>query len=166
MSRTAHREIENDLRSSLPRCRRKSRSCRRATTKLQRRVYKREVLLDVKYTLKIYYSVESVGESLRALMSRIINYRLPKERKLTFYISSINVEPPDKIYWKVRNTGQRPLEEKCREVTLGWIAARQITETSNFDGDHFFRVLCGKERRLCCERTRRCSNLTAAVNLH
>ncbi|AWT09175.1 nucleotidyltransferase [Stutzerimonas frequens] len=110
--------------------------------------------LDIQYTLRVDYSVESVGESLRALMSRVIDYRLPKEKKLTFYISEIDVEPPFKIYWKVRNTGPEAIARKMQRGNIVIDSgARQITERSNFDGDHFVECYAVKNG-VCVARGR------------
>ncbi|MDA3347797.1 SMODS domain-containing nucleotidyltransferase [Pseudomonas aeruginosa] len=125
----------------------------------RQQAYKEEFInekfsLDIKYSLKIDYSVESVGESLRALMSRVIDYRLPKEKKLTFYIVSDNVEPPYKIYWKVRNTGREAVKRKMQRGNIVIDSgARQITETSNFDGDHFVECYAVKNG-VCVARGR------------
>ena len=110
--------------------------------------------LDIKYSLEVDYSVQSVGESLRALMSRVIDYRLPKERKLTFYISKMDVQPPFDIYWKVRNTGPEAIKRNMRRGNIRMDSgAHQITETSNFDGDHYVECYAVKNG-VCVARGR------------
>ncbi|MDD1012201.1 nucleotide-binding domain-containing protein [Pseudomonas rubra] len=63
--------------------------------------------------------------------------RLPKQRELTFWVAEIDVPPPYKIYWKVKNVGPQAIE---RNMIRGEIRIdsghRQITEHSTFQGDH------------------------------
>src|SRR5690606_30930587 len=94
------------------------------------------------------------SDKLRNLMSRVISYRIPKERELTFWVSEIDVPPPYKIYWKVKNVGSEAIS---RDMIRGDIrmdsGSHQITERSNFQGDHYVECFAVKES-VCVARGR------------
>lgn len=110
--------------------------------------------LDIQYTLRIDCSVKNEGDRLRNLMSRVIAYRIPRQRELTFWVSEIDVPPPYKIYWKVKNVGPQAIE---RDMIRGQIRIdsgyRQITEHSTFQGDHYVECYAVKEN-VCVARSR------------
>jgi len=110
--------------------------------------------LDIQYTLRIDCSVKNEGDRLRNLMSRVIAYRIPKQRELTFWVAEIDVPPPYKIYWKVKNVGPQAIE---RDMIRGEIRMdsghNQITEHSTFQGDHYVECYAVKEN-VCVARSR------------
>lgn len=87
-------------------------------------------------------------------MSPVMTYRIPKERELTFWVAEIDVPPPFKIYWKVKNVGPQAIE---RDMIHGEIRIdsghRQITEHSTFQGDHYVECYAVKEN-VCVARSR------------
>ncbi len=110
--------------------------------------------LDIQYTLRIDCTIKNEEDRLRNLMSRVISYRIPRQRELTFWIAEINVPPPYKIYWKVKNVGPQAIE---RNMIRGNIRIdsghNQITEHSNFEGDHYVECYAVKEN-VCVARGR------------
>lgn len=110
--------------------------------------------LDIQYNLRIDCSVKNEGDQLRNLMSRVIRYKIPKERELTFWVAEIDVPPPYKIYWKVKNVGPQAIE---RNMIRGDIrmdsGPHQITERSSFQGDHYVECFAVKEN-VCVARSR------------
>jgi phage anti-repressor protein len=114
----------------------------------------RKFSLDIQYTLEIDCLVKNEGDVLRRLMSRISAYKIPVLRELTFYVSHIDVPEPFKLYWKVKNVGPEAIR---RDMIRGDIrmdsGARQITERSNFHGDHYVECYAVKEN-VCVARGR------------
>jgi len=114
----------------------------------------RKFSLDIQYALEIDCMVKSEGDQLRRLMSRIGLYKIPKQRELTFWIRHIDVPPPYKIYWKVRNVGPEAIR---RDMLRGEIridsGAHQLTEKSDFEGDHYVECFAVKEN-VCVARGR------------
>lgn len=110
--------------------------------------------LDIKYSLEVDCTVKSEGGRLRALMSRAGVYKIPIHRDLTFYVSKIDVPGDFKLYWKVRNVGK---EAVSRDMLRGTIirdtGARQITEKTTFEGEHFVECFAVKEN-VCVARGR------------
>jgi hypothetical protein len=110
--------------------------------------------LDIQYSLRIDCSVKDEGDRLRNLMSRIMTYRIPKERELTFWVAETDVPAPYKIYWKVKNVGPEAI---VRNMIRGDIrmdsGSHQITERSSFQGDHYVECFAVKEN-VCVARSR------------
>ncbi|WLI11676.1 MULTISPECIES: nucleotidyltransferase [Pseudomonas] len=110
--------------------------------------------LDIHYNLEIDCTVKNEGDQLRNLMSRIGLYKIPKQRELTFYVKHINVPPPFKLYWKVRNVGPEAIR---RNMLRGQIQMdsgyHQITEHSDFQGEHYVECFAVKEN-ICVARGR------------
>lgn len=110
--------------------------------------------LDIQYSLRIDCSVKDEGDRLRNLMSRIMTYRIPKQRELTFWVAETDVPPPYKIYWKVKNVGPEAI---ARNMIRGDIrmdsGPHQITERSSFQGDHYVECFAVKEN-VCVARSR------------
>jgi hypothetical protein len=110
--------------------------------------------LDIQYNLRIDCSVKNEGDRLRNLMSRVMTYRIPKERELTFWVAETDVPHPYKIYWKVKNVGPEAI---TRDMIRGDIrmdsGPHQITERSSFQGDHYVECFAVKEN-VCVARSR------------
>lgn len=110
--------------------------------------------LDIQYNLRIDCSVKNEADRLRNLMSRVMTYRIPKERELTFWVAETDVPPPFKIYWKVKNVGPEAI---TRDMIRGDIrmdsGPHQITERSSFQGDHYVECFAVKEN-VCVARSR------------
>ncbi|MBM0210517.1 Nucleotidyltransferase domain protein [Pseudomonas syringae pv. maculicola] len=110
--------------------------------------------LDIQYNLRIDCSVKHEGDRLRNLMSRVIRYRIPKERELTFWVAEIDVPPPFKIYWKVKNVGPLAIEQNMIRGNIQIDSGQhQITERSSFQGDHYVECFAVKEN-VCVARGR------------
>lgn len=114
----------------------------------------RKFSLDIQFSLEIDCTVKNEGDQLRNLMSRIGLYKVPKQRELTFYVKFIDVPPPYKLYWKVRNVGPEALR---RNMLRGQIQVdsghHQITERSDFQGEHYVECFAVKEN-VCVARGR------------
>lgn len=110
--------------------------------------------LDIQYSLEVDCTVKNEGGRLRGLMARAGVYKIPVHRDLTFYVSKIDVPGDFKLYWKVRNNGK---EAVSRDMIRGTIirdsGARQITEKTSFEGEHFVECFAVKEN-VCVARGR------------
>lgn len=110
--------------------------------------------IDIQYTVKIDCTVKNEGDQLRRLMSRVIDYKIPRSRELTFWVSENNVPPPYKLYWKVKNIG---IEAINRDMLRGDIfmdsGPHQRTEKTNFAGEHFVECFVVKNS-VCVARSR------------
>ncbi|NWA24471.1 nucleotidyltransferase [Pseudomonas gingeri] len=110
--------------------------------------------LDIQYNLRIECSIKDEGDRLRNLMSRVMTYRVPKERELTFWVAETDVPAPYKIYWKVKNVGPEAI---TRDMIRGDIkmdtGPHQIIERSSFQGDHYVECFAVKEN-VCVARGR------------
>ncbi|MCG8905602.1 nucleotidyltransferase [Pseudomonas sp. DP-17] len=114
----------------------------------------RKFSLDIQYSMEIDCKIRDQGVQLRNLMSRIGITKIPKQKHLDFYVSSIDVPKPYKLYWKVRNVGSQAIK---KNMLRGQIKAdngsHSLSEYASFDGDHFVECFAIKDN-VCVARGR------------
>lgn len=94
--------------------------------------------IDIKYNLSLECEVSQNGFR-EALLSTLLakRMRLQAEKKLKFYVSSINVPEDYELRWKVLNRGAIAERRDCiRGQIVPDSGYEQKDETTNFNGEH------------------------------
>lgn len=102
--------------------------------------------VNIQGTLKLDCEVTQRGFRLH-LLSEMLRKHFPLlvEKDLRFYITSISVEKPYDIYWKVLNRGEMARKKNCIRGKIDKDEGRrQKIERTCFRGDHFVECYCVK----------------------
>lgn len=94
--------------------------------------------VNLRYEVRINAIVDASGFRPDKLSSFLKNIRfIPKDKKIDFYIESINTPEPYDIYWKVRNVGEIAYRRNQIRGKIIKTNSDTQTETSNFKGRHY-----------------------------
>ena len=110
--------------------------------------------VDIRENLEIECEVKQNGFR-KFFLSEILKRKIPlkSNKSLEFKVSSISVDPPYEIFWKVLNTG---IEAQKRNCIRGQIVPDKgnlrKTENTNFQGDHVVERYCVKNGVVVAKR--------------
>lgn len=110
--------------------------------------------VNLKYKLKIDADIDVAGFRPNTLSNFLKRTRfVPKDKKIQFFIDSINVPEPYDIYWKVRNVGPEAYRRNQIRGQINKTNRDTHTENSNFKGRHFVECYIVKDD-LCVAKDR------------
>ncbi|MBP4047105.1 SMODS domain-containing nucleotidyltransferase [Chromobacterium violaceum] len=95
--------------------------------------------VDIRYEINLDCRIQEENTLLRSLLIKAgLGYKIPKQRRLNFFIESHNIPKPFSLKWKVLNIG-KVAEQKnmIRGEITDDSGALEKTEHSSFEGEHF-----------------------------